>query len=1574
MKTFLQKSSVVAAFLGAACVMGATFVHAQETPTTSIIPHSPQSLQSVESYSDTQLTELVNDLSATPLIWPTNLPDGGMGGTYWSLAHPEWPPLPEAFGTPFWNLTPSHSASAMSASAMSADSTASTGSSGFYLLDDVDYPPAPGSTNSDGGTNIYYFPPMGFTINTNGLWLEVPTNAYSLSSNYFNVLIHNTTNGDFYDVLTKVNLLLPQWTVENTVTGAVGHLTPVTLGLNGRTNLFVWARTSELVIDTEPMTQEVVAGDTVTFTVVATGGDLSYQWTFDGTNISGATSSSYTINNVNAAEAGSYACIVTSATGSVTSHTATLIADSGSGDPYQTQPIGQRQDYTFRSGVTYHIASPVQLYGDTVFEPGAILKFDYTQTNPTLQVLGTVTCKGTAYNPSVLTTIDDNAYGEQWNTNSPQPHFTGVPYLDLSQVAGNLSLTNVWFRYADEAVSTPANGRLDIWNGQFFRCNASILNESNGVDSLHNVLFAGCQEAVAASTNSFAIAAENITADVSNLYTAAVSPVFAVLTNSIVTGNAGSASLHNSTVAPATSNFQTNGAGSYYLATGSTLHQTGTTNISPYLLNEFRNKTTYAPIALPEFMSLSGNLTLSPQAPRYTNGLPDEGYYYDSLDYTVAGMTNFGTITVLPGTVIGFRQDLNTSTYWGFDLREESSFVSHGTPTKPIVFTDVQWVQEQYEYPCYSLFVPNFEGATNDVAPVMDFRFCNFYPAANWYEVWAGQNGAQNYMASYNSVVNWTMRDCNLFDGWISLGEPDNGNFFGIPYTTFYGAGTVTWDNNLFENESVNLQPSFYWYDGTINVDTAISAENNLLRGGYLVMFSQTSSSGNWTFEDNMFDKINFYQDAALPLDYDYNGYWPLMVAELQSGYTNQFQTTTTGDGFTDGGHEQVLSYAPPFVAGTFGNYYLSSLTPLYEAGSRTAGAAGLAQYTVFTNQIKDAATSSVNIGLHYVAATNNAPLDSDGDGIPDYVEDANGNGVVDPGETDPNNPMTDGVTNDIYNSAYLDTDLSGDGLVGRVKAALGINPLDPNNPLVLEQVSDPESDIATFEIPISYNILTNSGILQLFFNGACVTLEDVTNAADGNALLNWNTTYQSPGQHFAQVQFALNDSGGPTSVNAGSGPILPYYSDNVLQFFESDSYFDTNGAYLDAQLPEKDANYVISLYDPSTNPETLITAITNSTSNGMIQENWNDTYADGVTPFAGANVDTVYDVTLLDSGFEQSGTYNASKQSTHKQHKRRMPQLNITEQGNGFDFMYVYTPPNGNFSAQFADYGAVWNGMQAVVDYLLTPTTHANGIIDNYDSSFNFYTGEDNNNRGNGTSEGWPGYLTSQSEVTNWLYPTMANGSTKNFFAYAHGTANGIGSYNFSVTLFAPDIAGVLTNFYGSQIISVKNPYRFVFLDGCSTASTPEWREAFGIFPMWATNSAARYKLGQQAFVGWAKEVTGWLNPTVDTTETEDVGLAYTEALNDMYELWLDKYALAVCVHSASVQQPNIAPFPVPSNVQSYHISGEAGADGQPYNYYIPATNVITSPIYIIGHSGLTRYSVDANYEGLYASPIDTP
>jgi len=46
-----------------------------------------------------------------------------------------------------------------------------------------------------------------------------------------------------------------------------------------------------------------------------------------------------------------------------------------------------------------------------------------------------------------------------------------------------------------------------------------------------------------------------------------------------------------------------------------------------------------------------------------------------------------------------------------------------------------------------------------------------------------------------------------------------------------------------------------------------------------------------------------------------------------------------------------------------------------------------------------------VDLSFHYVAVdTNGVPIDTDSDGSTDYLEDFNGNGLVNSGETDWNN------------------------------------------------------------------------------------------------------------------------------------------------------------------------------------------------------------------------------------------------------------------------------------------------------------------------------------------------------------------------------------------------------------------------------------------------------------------------------------------------------------------------------------------------------------------------------------------
>ena len=75
----------------------------------------------------------------------------------------------------------------------------------------------------------------------------------------------------------------------------------------------------------QPQNQTVLVGQSATFSVTANGpGPLSYRWRFNGSDIPGANAASFTINNVNPGQAGSYSVVVFNAAGSVSSAIATL--------------------------------------------------------------------------------------------------------------------------------------------------------------------------------------------------------------------------------------------------------------------------------------------------------------------------------------------------------------------------------------------------------------------------------------------------------------------------------------------------------------------------------------------------------------------------------------------------------------------------------------------------------------------------------------------------------------------------------------------------------------------------------------------------------------------------------------------------------------------------------------------------------------------------------------------------------------------------------------------------------------------------------------------------------------------------------------------------------------------------------------------------------------------------------------------------------------------------------------------------------------------------------------------------
>ncbi len=80
-----------------------------------------------------------------------------------------------------------------------------------------------------------------------------------------------------------------------------------------------------ITIDADPVDRELCSdGQTVVFSVTASGAITSYQWRKNGIDIPGATSSTYTIVNATAADAGPYDVIVSGPCSSATSATATL--------------------------------------------------------------------------------------------------------------------------------------------------------------------------------------------------------------------------------------------------------------------------------------------------------------------------------------------------------------------------------------------------------------------------------------------------------------------------------------------------------------------------------------------------------------------------------------------------------------------------------------------------------------------------------------------------------------------------------------------------------------------------------------------------------------------------------------------------------------------------------------------------------------------------------------------------------------------------------------------------------------------------------------------------------------------------------------------------------------------------------------------------------------------------------------------------------------------------------------------------------------------------------------------------
>jgi formylglycine-generating enzyme required for sulfatase activity len=127
------------------------------------------------------------------------------------------------------------------------------------------------------------------------------------------------------------------------------NLPPLTNGLSWKVVsdqnalILVPLKVGPPVIIASPTNQTVLAGSTVTLRVTAIGEPApNYQWQFNGANLPGAISPVLLLTNALPAQSGSYQAIISNASGSVSSGSATLVVSAASPPTILEQPLSQK--------------------------------------------------------------------------------------------------------------------------------------------------------------------------------------------------------------------------------------------------------------------------------------------------------------------------------------------------------------------------------------------------------------------------------------------------------------------------------------------------------------------------------------------------------------------------------------------------------------------------------------------------------------------------------------------------------------------------------------------------------------------------------------------------------------------------------------------------------------------------------------------------------------------------------------------------------------------------------------------------------------------------------------------------------------------------------------------------------------------------------------------------------------------------------------------------------------------------------------------------------------------------------
>ena len=708
----------------------------------------------------------------------------------------------------------------------------------------------------------------------------------------------------------------------------------------------------------------------------------------------------------------------------------TLLAMASPGFVMDYQTLNTVPAYTFEAGRTYLIQSDMVIRGTTLIEGGTIIKYARSTDARTVQLrcLGSVVCDTDPYRPAIFTAKDDHQYGVSFWSNSPVSGYYALRAIWIEPSGEPVTIEHIRIKYATNGIFFDNSPGAKLRHSQFIGCRHPVATQHQDLE-VENVLIDDFGVYAFWAMHSWPaetiLPGQEVNIHASHV-TVSNGPWLAW--NSHWDGHMGTTEFKNSLLVnvnggyvdgsfypgdigdifvqspflqnvPHTSVFATQNLGRFYLPAGSPYRDAGHAPVDPLLALDLRQRTTSAPNLVQGYVSGP----MGPFVALDDDGSLDLGYHYARIDHAIHYAIANANVTVGPGTVVSCSGALGMqvgASHWHSWWSPRKRITLQGEPGNHVLCVDDDTVQEQSP-------PPNVYRST-----MMRFneRYTTNELRASFTDVYGiGRHSPIEVPYGIERFADVEFRD-STFQGvnfWIRLyTSSDRFRAVNVLFKECFGVG----------------------FDGDAGI---VRLSNCLFYRSPVSLYGNNASLYHWSIENSVFDQSRLYGD----------GLWNMGPSQFQK---NAFVGYLPWGDWPYWQMRPTLTLATPYAwqSGPLGEFYQpSSNNPLLNAGSRNAnlgwGDFRLAHHTV-RDDLQPEGNTRIDLGYHYIATdTNGNALDDNLDGIPNYVQDTNGNGVVDNGEvawtTSPLDP---------------DGDEDGDGLTNYEETQLFAQyDLDPNNP-----------------------------------------------------------------------------------------------------------------------------------------------------------------------------------------------------------------------------------------------------------------------------------------------------------------------------------------------------------------------------------------------------------------------------------------------------------------------------------------------------------------------------------------------